>query len=410
MKRMIRPLLAATVLAPLPALAADTPVSGPVATYWMSAMTSSGLQIGGGAMAMMAAFGGGNPNAPSRSLVLQLGSSQAPTGAAAGDHLPPAVLGAGAKLPLHSPKPERPEATPRKPGSIDVSQVKGRILIYWGCGAQAGAGQPFVIDLAKIAGGDASGMAAFGSFALAAQRAPSAAARSYGEWPNNRDDKPVPAAGSLVGAHAVRASYAPPIDFTLGRDQDFMAPIALTGPTPIAGGGADVRWGAVPNTTGYFASVMGAGANGDMVMWVSSAKRVSPGDIPDYVTPADAARLVADRTLMAPGQTSCAMPAPVAALTGGLLRVSAFGREANFSYPPKPADPRTPWKLEWATKVRYASTATRMIGMPEMVEAEADATGLASPAAAAVVPKKRGGMFGQIMRGVTEGAVRGLVR
>ena len=98
---------------------AEQPVHGPVAVYWMSAATSSGMgsMMGGGApggrpdpRAMMSmAFGGAqNPNAFNHSLVLQLGSSRGPTSQPpAAEHDPPAGLGAGPVLPLRRPPPTR---------------------------------------------------------------------------------------------------------------------------------------------------------------------------------------------------------------------------------------------------------------------------------------------------------------
>src|SRR5512140_85789 len=90
-------------------------VTGPVAVYWMSASTQTGMG--------MPAMGGGGPGGPGggrpsmsqimgmmnggggaqKSLILQLGSSQKPTGAPSAEHLPPAGLGAGPSLPLVTP-------------------------------------------------------------------------------------------------------------------------------------------------------------------------------------------------------------------------------------------------------------------------------------------------------------------
>ena len=37
------------------------------------------------------------------------------------------------------------------PGNETFERPKGRLLLYWGCGAKAGPGQPVVIDFAKVA-------------------------------------------------------------------------------------------------------------------------------------------------------------------------------------------------------------------------------------------------------------------
>ena len=41
----------------------------------------------------------------------------------------------------------------------------------------------------------------------------------------------------------------------------------------------------------------------------------------------------------------------------------AYGDEANFSDPPRPSDPKIPWKINWTTKVRFKSTASAILGM-----------------------------------------------
>ena len=46
-----------------------------------------------------------------------------------------------------------------------------------------------------------------------------------------------------------------------------------------------------------------------------------------------------------------------------VVRVTAFGGEADFTYPPRPANRREPWNIEHVVKVRYGSTATPMLGM-----------------------------------------------
>src|SRR4051812_55680 len=72
--------------------------AGPVATYWMTAETSSGLGAmmgrGGAGMAaaMMSGRMGGSVN---HVLHLQLGSTRKTSGAPEAEHVPPAGLGAG---------------------------------------------------------------------------------------------------------------------------------------------------------------------------------------------------------------------------------------------------------------------------------------------------------------------------
>jgi hypothetical protein len=41
--------------------------------------------------------------------------------------------------------------------------------------------------------------------------------------------------------------------------------------------------------------------------------------------------------------------------------LNAFGPEANFSYPPKPAG-NAVWNIDWTAKVRFRSQTSLMIG------------------------------------------------
>ncbi|NEX95321.1 hypothetical protein, partial [Caulobacter sp. 17J65-9] len=119
----------------------------PTATYWVTADTYVGAS--GGMSSALAMMSGGAPSASvQRVLNLQLSSIQAPTGAPAADHLPPAGLKAGARLPLISPK-----LAPAAGDAGSAGAVRGRVLVYWGCGEQARPGQPTVIDLAKPGAG-----------------------------------------------------------------------------------------------------------------------------------------------------------------------------------------------------------------------------------------------------------------
>jgi len=47
---------------------------------------------------------------------------------------------------------------------------------------------------------------------------------------------------------------------------------------------------------------------------------------------------------------------------GAIYGITAYGGEANFSYPPRPADPKTPWNIAWETKVRYKTSTGGMLG------------------------------------------------
>jgi hypothetical protein len=268
-----------------------------------------------------------------------------------------------------------------------MEKPKGKMLIYWGCGEKARPGQPVVIDFAKLAAGQAPpAMAAVnvrGMTPPSAERHP-----TYGEWPNRRTRTTVPANGSLVGDHVVRGNYTPEIRFALEQANDFLAPVAPSN-AAMPSGAVRLSWRPVANAKAYFAGVMGASPDGTIVMWSSSELRLPGMSLPDFVAQDDIARLVQQKVLMGAGATECAVPSEVAAATqGAMLQMTAFGPEANFSYPERPRDPKIAWNIEWTAKVRAKSTHTGLLGMdmPAMAAAGEDDAEVpaALPAAAAV--------------------------
>lgn len=348
--------------APKPAVAPRPPAAPqPKARYAMDVGTTTGLagMAGGGfgsAMSMM--FGGSGKEA--RELHLRLGSTLAATGDPKADHffLPAAKL--GKSVPLLTPQQVEGTEQPR-----DFQRPKGRLLIYWGCGTHAPKGQPVIIDFSKIAAGQMPPN--LYTARIPPDRGPSVtSSRTYGEWPNAKSTKQ-PGSGSILGEHRIASTYAPEIRFALA--QDYMA--GLRGQSsPGPEGSVALSWNSVPAATGYYAWIMGfAGAPGrdgpqDLVWWSSSAGREFGGGLWDWLSPDTVARLVADRTVMPPSQTNCTVPAEVKAAAPDFMMgtLFAYGPEANFSYPPRPAT--GPWIPEWTARVRYRSSTMWMIGGP----------------------------------------------
>jgi hypothetical protein len=348
-------------------------VTGPVATYWMSATTSSGFgagMMGGGRPSMgsvMGAMMGGGSNV-AKTLNLQLGSSRKATAEPAAEHLPPAGLRAGQSLPLLTPKAaprQRVDESPSMPQ--DFQKPKGRMLIFWGCGEKAKAGQPLVIDFAQVAAGKVPpGLEALGrSLAITPMQPPSPTRNAtYGEWPNERTRTSVPAQGSLVGDHVIRGNYSPEIKFALDQNQDFLAPLNLTTNAVNPTGSGQLAWRAVPNARAYLATAIGGGENDTVVLWTSSEVQASAFAIPDYLSNGDLTRLVANKALMAPTTTSCTIPQEVIkAAPQAMVQLAAYGGETNISYPPRPSDPKVPWNIDWTVKVRYKSQTGGILGM-----------------------------------------------
>ena len=376
---------------------ASQQAGGPIARYAMDAGTMSGMaaMAGGGGMggAMSMMMGGGNQ--PIHELVLRLGSTQAASGSPAAEHYMPAGARLGASVPLVTPK-----VTPSDEPALPGEKPKGRLLIYWGCGATAGPNQPVVIDFAKVARGQfPPGLYMTGAAIPQEWQVRFTNSKTYGEWPNGQTRKTLSGNSSLIGDHRIAGNYSPEIKFAL--NQDFMPPITGRA-SPAAGGATQLSWNAVPNATGYYAWVFAAKQGGDMVWWASSASQAFGGPVWDWLSPGAVRKLIVDKIVMPPSQTSCTVPSQVVQSGGEMLMGSlyAYGPEANFAYPPRPADPKIAWKPEWIARVRYRSNTMWMLNGPDMgsmmsqgSDDSADASGDNSP------PKKKkckGGLGGML--------------
>lgn len=356
--------------------AAPAAASAGTATYWMSAETTSGLaaQTGmtagtpAGGRSLLGAIGGRGRGAADtqgdpyiHNLKLELGS---PRRAAApeADHFIPTGLNAGPSLPLVSPEPARPvPIRPHQgPGGGDGG-ANGRILVYWGCGEHARSGQPFEIDLSRMARGQA--MPGMAQLAVRAMTPPNAAtSATFGEWPNQRSRTSIPASGSLVGAHRIAGNYSPEITFNLAQGQDFLAPIAITSNQRAASGAVPIAWRPVQNATGYFLMAVGSRSDNVIVMWSSSEIQFNQMGSFDYLSPEDVVRLIARRVVLQPSTTQCTVPAEFTqGVQSASLMMTAFGPEANFATP-RPAGAARGWRPDWTVKLRTRSSYAGILG------------------------------------------------
>jgi hypothetical protein len=344
-------------------------------------------------MGMMMGGGRGGGAQYNHALTLQLGSQRRAAGEPQAEHLPPVGLGAGPSLPLLTPRQavERSE-TPEMPR--EYQRPRGRMMIYWGCGDHARPGQPVVIDFAQASQGQVPpGLAAMASGLGVNPMRPPSPSRSitYGEWPNDRSRERVPPEGSLMGEHVVRGAYTPEIRFNLTAQQDFLPPVRMIQNGVTAAGSSMLAWRPVDGADAFLATLMGGGSGDTVVMWTSSEVQASAFAMPDYLSGPDIRRLVASRALMAPSTTSCLIPKEVVdRVQGGLLQLVAYAADANFSYPPRPTNPKTPWKLDWTVKVRYRSATGAMLGMPEMGATGGEAGEDGSPPPARKPPRRKG--------------------
>lgn len=400
--RFARGVLYLSAFALLAAPGASQQASGPVARYTIDAGTMSGMaaMAGGGGMGAAMGMMGGRPQA-THELVLRLGSTRAPaSGAPAADHFLPAGLGLGTSVPLVTLR-----AAPSEDQPIPGERPKGRLLIYWGCGAAPGAGQPVIVDFAKIAKGQIPpGLYMTGAAIPQEWQVRASSSRTYGEWPNGQTRKMVPANASLLGDHRIAGNYSPDIAFNL--KQDFMP--AITGRSkPLAGGATEINWNALPQATGYYAWAFGAKENGDMVWWASSATQAFGGPVWDWISPASVQKLITQKIVLPASKTSCTVPAAVSQAAGEMLMRShyAYGPEANFAYPPRPADPKIAWKPEWIARVRYRSNSMWMLNGPGMSAVMGDASDADEADDSVAQPRQKKKRYGGGLGGMLGGAM-----
>ena len=327
----------------------------------------------GGLMGQRGPGGGGNSNTtygmarsmnimPPRVLDIALHNTRKP-GVEAAQAIP-AGMRMGESLPLVPPKAQVREREPGEmPQEYKPETPKGRILIYWGCGAQVRAGQPRVIDLAR------GNPAEFGT-ALAGRYAPDRGARvspAYALYPNEKNTVTLARDSSLVGEHKVMGDSIPAsMKFTLGQAQDVMPAIELESRGAVSDS-ISASWRPVTNARAYFLHAMGQ-VGDDMVLWSSSETGDTGMGMFDYLPNATIDRWLKERVLLQPETTQCAVPKGIFAGAGGrggdggMLRMIAYGSESNFAYPPRPADPKAVWEPEWAVRVRVKAHTMAMLG------------------------------------------------
>jgi hypothetical protein len=375
--------------------APEQPVEPPESRYWMGATTGSGI------LAMAGMASGGRPSmgsmmrmatsglpSASQTVELKLGSTLSPTGEPEAFHAFPAGAQVNKPIFLQTPEPGRSDATP---GAYKAP--KGQITFYWGCGEKAGPGQPVILTFDKLMRGenDPELQALQGSVDARAVRTPTPGnSRTYGDWPHedrkkrNRDlEASFPIGSTLAGQHVIEGNYTPKIDFTLPDNRTFMEPVRYVSTSVQASGAVALTWNAQARATGYSLGVMAPEKVDDetanIVMW-SSAARPATFVIMEYLTPSEVKRLVDLDAVLPPSTTSCAVPAEVVKATrdGSLLMFTAFGDEATFIHPPRPADPKVTWDQEWFARVSFKAVRMDMISPEGVMDITAMSGGTAS--------------------------------
>lgn len=375
-------------------------VTPPEARYWMGVTTGGGIQAMGAmgrggqpSMADMMRMASSGPPTESHSIELRLGSTlpAGQPGPEAFHTMPP---GAQVNKPIYLKTPEGGTAGPGVPTTY--KQPKGQITFYWGCGEKAGPGQPVVLTFDKLMNGQNEPELASlqGSVGAREVRKPTpSTSKTYGDWPpgdgqKNRDLRASFATGSsIAGPHLIQSTYAPKIEFTLPDGKSYLDAVRYTSSGPLPSGAVKVAWSAVTRATGYSLGVMAPEKVGDdsanIVMW-SSANRPATFVQMEDLTPAEVARLIGLNAVLPPTTTECAVPAEVVKATkmGSMLMFTAFGDEATFIYPPRPADPAVTWDQEWFARVSFKSTRMDMItpqGVQDLMGNSAATSAAADP-------------------------------
>lgn len=379
------PLLGALTLCTLSSAQAQQitqKITGPQARYWLSAETASGMPgLGGGAGpsggmgglgAMMGALTGMGGGAR-RSLLLELGSVREATDPV-GDHSIPGGMSMGASLPLLSPERSTPVRRSEErdlPEQRERPEGNARMLFFWGCGENAGADQPVILDMKQIMDGKLPPSMQSYTVNMGPTGPQFGRDRSYMVWPNRKDNQAVPSTASLLGDHLVKSNASPDIRFGVQSAHDFMEGLTLSN-DKMSSGAVQLRWNSVATAIGYFSTAMGfrqtAEKSTDMVMWNSSAKRMLGGErLMGFLQPSEVARLQRDNVVMPPSQTECVISKQAVEAAGGnmtLLNLNGFGPELNVVYPPRPQDPKIDWNQEYVVKLRLRSYTSSIAGMP----------------------------------------------
>lgn len=339
--------------------------TGPKAQYSMDVSTMSGMGMGammGGGLGSMLGGGGGD----NYMLDLRLSSATpAPQQPEKGDHffLPAAKM--GKSVPLLGDAPGKPAKPDRDYDPRATEKPKGRLLMFWGCFTKAPKGQPFIIDFAKMptAQMPANMPAQMRGFQAAAAARDANAAW----WPNGQNGKQPKSGSSLRGEHRIASMFTPEIKFAVVND--YMPSLKVN--TSEQMGAIFLKWNSIPTATGYVAWAMGgmerAGQGGDLVMWTSANSR--DGNVGmEWLAPAEVQRQIVAKNILPPTQTNCSIPAEAKTAAGGMMfgSMNAFGPEENFSFPPKPADPKAVWNIDWTAKVRFRAFSSFMTGMGAM--------------------------------------------
>ncbi|GAB3464687.1 hypothetical protein GCM10027321_28890 [Massilia terrae] len=297
---------------------------------------------------------------------------------------------AGSKLApslnLQAPELEKPGGDgnmEQVTGMGDNNMPKGKMYLYWGCGAEVRKGQPLVLDLAKM---DPAQYSKFFQNRSATQHLP-APAPGRPAWPNKADDRLLPEGASVAGEHAFSGEGLPEgFKFNIDGAHDLMP--AVEANRSDSAGGVLFKWKAMPQATGWFVQAMGmrdpaAAGEGEieMVYWSSSELPDMGMGLINYQPDSAIAKWQKEKVILPASATECVAPKEAVSAMA-MLHVIAYGDELNMAYPPRPKDPKVTWEPQWDVKVRRKSVASLMPGMSAMNAAMGGGEAGSAPVAA----------------------------
>lgn len=347
----------------------------PMATYTIQARTSSSLMPTAPSLGQMLMGGAamGSKRQIQRNLDLTLTAPVAPPARPEASHaIPPAMaLGPALSLVGSGAGCATGDCGLKETREVIEQMRSRRVLLYWGCDARAGAGQPETLEAGRnplLQGMEEMLRQTKGQLA-----APST---TWTSWPHPGDERAIPAQASLVGEHLVRSNYAPEVRFPLSQPQDFLAPLNLSA-TPT-GGATDLRWNPVSGVVGYRAMAMGQpeGPSAPLVLWVASrgSETASNGD-----STARLQSLVSSGALLGAERQQCTISAE-ASRALGMAPVTLEGYTGAISLRPAPGQ---------LVRLERSTTGMALLGMSQLEGS--GATGGAAPAEQAPQPAPRPG-------------------
>ena len=233
----------------------------------------------------------------------------------------------------------------------EMERPKGRLLLYWGCGASVRNGQPQVLDMATASAAD---MGKFFQARHATQRgAHTAPGRPV--WPSKPDARMVPANASIAGEHAFSGQGVPEgFRFQIPAAHDLMPPLNLQ--QADEGGATELRWTAAPNARAYFASAMGGNDRQEMILWTSSELPDTGMGLMDYQTNTAVDRWLREKVLLAPTTTRCSVPKGIFPGQGAMHARHRLWQRAEPGPPAAPDGPQA------ALEPRLGGEAARQVG------------------------------------------------